>query len=288
MASDSNPPLNISPSPAIRARISLDFLASNSKDNTTHHNPFLYVAMKYSLTLFFIFYTGCGFTQPVNNKTNMDREAVILLHGLARTSTSMNKMQEALKDNGFKTCNINYPSTQHRISVLAQEHILPKIKACAGNIDSSIHFVTHSIGGILVRYFAKHALIPHIGRVIMLSPPNQGSEVVDVLGDTWFFEFINGPAGKELGTDTGSMPLRLGPANFEVGIITGSRSINLILSLMIEGRDDGKVSVERAKLEGMKDFLVLPLAHPFIMRNEEAIAQTIYFLNHGVFKTNED
>ncbi len=287
MASEPNPSLDISPSSTIRARISLDFLASNSKDNTTHHNSFLYVAMKYSLTLFFILYTGCGFTQPVNNKTNMDREAVILLHGLARTSTSMNKMQKALKDEGFKTCNIDYPSTQHRISSLAQEYILPKIKACAGNSDSSIHFVTHSIGGILVRYFAKHALIPHIGRVVMLSPPNQGSEVVDVLGDTWFFEFINGPAGKELGTDTSSMPLQLGPADFEVGIITGSRSINLILSLMIEGIDDGKVSVERAKLEGMKDFLVLPSAHPFIMRNQKAIAQTIYFLNHGEFKKPE-
>ena len=218
----------------------------------------------------------------------MDREAVILLHGLARTSTSMNKMQEALENEGFKTCNIDYPSTQHRISILAQEHILPKIKACVGNIDSSINFVTHSIGGILVRYFAKHALILPMGRVVMLSPPNQGSEVVDALGDTWFFEFINGPAGKELGTDTSSMPLRLGPANFEVGIITGSRSINLILSLMIEGIDDGKVSVERAKLEGMKDFMVLPSTHPFIMRNQKAIAQTIYFLNHGEFKKRED
>ncbi len=199
----------------------------------------------------------------------------------------MNKMQEALEDEGFKTCNIDYPSTQHRISILAQEHIVPKIKACVGNIDSSIHFVTHSMGGILVRYFARHALISPMGRVVMLSPPNQGSEVVDALGDTWFFEFINGPAGRELGTDTGSMPLRLGPPNFEVGIITGSRSINLILSLMIEGRDDGKVSVERAKLEGMKDFLVLPSTHPFIMRNEKAITQTIYFLNHGLFKKNK-
>ncbi len=249
---------------------------------------YLSVVMTHPLTLLFLFYTGYGFTQSVNNKTNMDRETVILLHGLARTSTSMNKLQEALKYEGFKTCNIDYPSTQHRISILAQEHILPKIKACVGNIDSSIHFVTHSMGGILVRYFAKHALISPIGRVVMLSPPNQGSEVVDALGDTWFFEFINGPAGKELGTDTGSMPLRLGPANFEVGIITGSRSINLILSLIIEGSDDGKVSVERARLEGMKDFLVLPSTHPFIMRNEKAIAQTIYFLNHGVFKKNED
>ena len=80
------------------------------------------------------------------------------------------------------------------------------------------------------------------------------------------------------------MPSQLGPADFEVGIITGSRSINLILSLMIKGNDDGKVSIERAKLEGMKDFRILPSTHPFIMKSKTAIEQTIFFLNHGVFK----
>ncbi len=121
----------------------------------------------------------------------------------------------------------------------------------------------------------------------MLSPPNKGSEVVDTLGETWLFELVNGPAGKELGTDRSSMPLTLGAADFEVGIITGSRSVNLILSLMIEGRDDGKVSIENAKLNGMKDFMVLPSTHPFIMKNKTVIEQTIYFLHHGVFQKSE-
>jgi len=224
------------------------------------------------------------FIQPAISEDKTVKRSVVLLHGLARSSVSMNKLQKALEDKGFKTCNINYPSTKHRIEILAQEHILPKIKSCVGNLESSVNFVTHSMGGILVRYFAKHKLIPHIGRVVMLSPPNKGSEVVDTLGKTWFFEFINGPAGQELGTDSASMPLQLGPVDFEVGIIAGSRSINLVLSLMIKGNDDGKVSIERARLEGMKDFIILPSAHPFIMKNKTAIKQTIYFLNHGVFK----
>ena len=143
------------------------------------------------------------------------------------------------------------------------------------------------MGGILVRYMAKHGLLPNIHRVVMLSPPNKGSEVVDKLGELWAFEFINGPAGQELGTGSASLPLQLGAANFEVGIITGNRSINLILSLLIDGDDDGKVSIERAKLDGMKDFLVIPASHTFIMQNLTAIEQTLYFLDHGVFRVEK-
>lgn len=239
--------------------------------------------MRYVLIVFLV-YAVSGFSQPATSEDKTVKRTVVLLHGLARSSDSMSKLQKSLEDEGFKTCNIGYPSTRHPIEVLAQEHILPKIKACVGSLESPVDFVTHSMGGILVRYLAEHTLIPHMGRVVMLSPPNKGSEVVDTLGETWFFEFINGPAGQELGTDSASMPSQLGPADFEVGIITGSRSINLILSLMIEGNDDGKVSIEHAKLEGMKDFIILPSTHPFIMKNKTAIEQAIHFLNHGVFK----
>lgn len=241
--------------------------------------------MRYVLIVFLMcVMPGC--IQPAACKDTTVKRTVVLLHGLARSSSSMSKLQKELEDNGFQTCNIDYQSTKHRIEILAQEHILPIIQDCVENFESPVNFVTHSMGGVLVRYIAKYSLIPNMGRVVMLSPPNKGSEVVDKLGETWFFEFINGPAGQEIGTDCASTSLQLGPADFEVGIITGSRSINLILSLMIEGKDDGKVSIERAKLEGMKDFIVLPSTHPFIMKNKTAIEQTIYFLNHGVFLKN--
>jgi len=121
----------------------------------------------------------------------------------------------------------------------------------------------------------------------MLSPPNQGSEIVDKLSGMPGFEFVNGPAGMTLGTDEDDVPLRLGPANFDLGIITGSRSINLILSLLIPGIDDGKVSVERAKLEGMADFLIVPHSHPFIMKSPDVIYQVIFFIEHGRFDSSE-
>ena len=150
-----------------------------------------------------------------------------------------------------------------------------------------VHFVTHSMGGILVRfYLANHRLV-NLGRVVMLSPPNQGSETVDKLANMPGFGWLNGPAGQQLGTDENSLPNRLGPADFELGIITGNRSINLILSTMIPGPDDGKVAVERAKLAGMADFLVVPHSHPFIMKKPLVIEQTQFFLEHGRFRREQ-
>ncbi len=239
--------------------------------------------MKY-LLIILIAFTIPGFTGIARAKI----KKVVLLHGLTRSSSSMNTLQEALQSKGFNTCNIDYPSRKYHIEVLAQDYILPQIKKCFGSLNSQICFVTHSMGGIIVRYLADKKLIPHMGRVVMLSPPNQGSEVVDRLGKIKLFQVINGPAGAELSTDSKSMPLRLGPANFELGIITGSKSINPILSLLIEGKDDGKVSIERAKLQGMEDFIILPSAHPFIIKNNIAIKQTIHFLNHGNFQRKEE
>jgi hypothetical protein len=117
----------------------------------------------------------------------------------------------------------------------------------------------------------------------MLSPPNRGSEAVDKFKGTKIFQWLNGPAGQQLGTDDTSLPKKLAPPRYEVGIITGDWSINPILSLLIPGKDDGKVSVESAKLEGMKDFLVVPEAHTFIMNDDEVLRQAAFFLKHGLF-----
>ena len=174
----------------------------------------------------------------------------------------MSNLEDALSTRGYRVINIDYPSTRHPIDDLVAI-LEAEVNRCCRTGPAPVHFVTHSLGGILVRAYLARNEFDRLGRVVMLSPPNKGSEVVDRLGETWFFEFVNGPAGQELGTDRASIPLRLGAANFEVGIITGSRSINLILSLLIEGKDDGKVSTEHAKLAGMKDFLILPSAHPF-------------------------
>jgi pimeloyl-ACP methyl ester carboxylesterase len=208
-------------------------------------------------------------------------DCVVLLHGLARSAGSMDKMASVLIASGYDVVNVDYPSTEHTVQYLADTSIDSGLSRCAEG--ATVHFVTHSLGGILVRQYLSRREIPGLGRVVMLGPPNQGSEVVDALGDVPGFELINGVAGTQLGTGEASVPRQLGPANFDVGIIAGTRSINLILSAIIPGSDDGKVSVENARLEGMNDFITLPVSHPFLMKDDEVIRQIIYYLRHGEF-----
>ena len=211
-------------------------------------------------------------------------EEVILLHGLCRASHSMTKMERALTNAGFKVRNVDYPSRTASVQQLADDTIGRAVGDCQRDGATKIDFVTHSLGGILVRNYLARLSVPLLGRVVMLAPPNQGSEVVNKLGRLFLFKWINGPAGSELGTDTNSTPNKLGPATFPVGVIAGDRSINWINSLLIPGRDDGKVSIERTKLAGMSDHIVIHATHPFIMRNREAIRQTIQFLRTGAFE----
>lgn len=219
----------------------------------------------------------------VDSGNSSNHECVILLHGLARTKSSMEDLEESLTNDGYKVVNIDYPSREYRIEDLAEKYIPEGIQACESNSQGKIHFVTHSMGGILVRYYLSKFNIPNLGRVVMLSPPNKGSEVVDTLKDTPGFYALNGPAGMQLGTDENSLPNQLGPVQFELGVITGNASVNLILSQMIPGEDDGKVSVKRAKVEGMTDFYVVDHSHPLIMTFEDVIDQVKYFLKEGKF-----
>jgi len=210
-------------------------------------------------------------------------EGVILLHGMCRTSASMSKMAAALQSAGYTVLNIDYPSRTASTEKLADDTLAKALSSPALAGCTQIHFVTHSMGGILVRsYFSRHA-DPRLGRVVMLGPPNQGSEVVDHLRSLPLFRAINGPAGGELGTATTDTPAKLGPVSFPLGVIAGDRSINWINSLMISGKDDGKVSVERTKVAGMTEQAVVHATHPFLMRNTQAIRLTILFLETGSF-----
>ena len=228
---------------------------------------------------------GCGaFTveAPVA-QVEAGRECVILLHGIVRTSRSMHKMEKSLTERGYKVKNWSYPSRKKPIDRLAEEAIPQAIDACDDPSIQRISFVTHSMGGLLIRYYLAHNEIDRLGRVVMLSPPNNGSELVDIWSKWPGFDWINGPAGIQMGTGENSLALQLGPANFDVGIITGKNTTNPLFSILIPGEDDGKVSVERARLEGMADFLVVPEAHSFIMRDSAVIEQSAYFLEHGQF-----
>ncbi len=207
-------------------------------------------------------------------------DCAILLHGLARSETSMNTLAKALSDADYHVVNTGYPSREATIETLAQQVIPPAIAQCK---SQPIHFVTHSMGAILVRYYLQTYSLESLGRVVMLGPPNQGSEVIDRLGQVPGFHFINGDAGLQLGTGQLSLPNQLGDAHFDVGIIAGNWSVNWILSSIIPGADDGKVSVERTKLNGMNDHITLPVTHTFMMSNKKVIKQVLHYLAQGTF-----
>ena len=214
-------------------------------------------------------------------------DCVILLHGLARTSSSLNKMQEALEEDGYLTANIDYPSRHHEVAELATMAVGEGLARCRAFDDvEKIHFVTHSLGGILVRQYLSTETIDELGRVVMLGPPNQGSGAVDDLDGVPGFDWINGPAGKQLGQDEDSVPLALGPVDFELGVIAGNRTIDPITSAVLDNPDDGRVSVEDTKVEGMDDFVVVAHSHAFMMRMRTTIELTRLFLRTGSFQSD--
>lgn len=212
-------------------------------------------------------------------------QCVVLLHGLGRTHRSLGRIESALREAGFATANIDYPSQSQTIEASARYAVPRGLRDCRAANARSIHFVTHSMGGLVLRYYLSGHDVPELGRVVMLGPPNQGSEVADALAGTAIYDRVNGPAGGQLVTGPEGMPARLGPVAFPLGIITGNEqtAIDSVMASRIPGENDGKVAVERAKVEGMSDFLVLPVNHTFMVLNDVVIGQTLHFLRQGAF-----
>lgn len=215
--------------------------------------------------------------------TKVDGEVVILLHGLQHSPLSMKRMEKSLSRFGYRVINHTYPARKQPIEQLAEDNLHQLLTASCDTSGTKLHFITHSFGSIILRYYLKRHELPNLGRVVMLCPPNRGTELVDRYKDNPVFRLVNGPAGMQMGTDENSLPLQLGPVDYEVGVIAGSHSLNPFASRYLEGPDDGVVAVERTKVDGMADFMVAPFSHTFIMMRTDIIQQTIHFLQHGTF-----
>lgn len=213
-----------------------------------------------------------------------NNECVVILHGMGRTAHSMKKLERTLIASGYAVWNKSYPSRSQTIESLAVGTIEPALSYCAEVNADKVHFVTHSLGAILVRYYLQDHAPENLGRIVMLSPPNHGSEVADLLKDFFLYRWLCGPAGQQLGTDDKAIPRLLKPIAGEVAVIVGNQSSDPWFSPFIPGPDDGKVSVQSAKLAEMADFMVVPCGHTFIMKNPFVMQETLYFLAHGSFR----
>lgn len=210
-------------------------------------------------------------------------EFVILLHGMARTERSMRALASHLSENGFLVINTGYPSTTESVATIAEHYLGEMVARCRKRGAKKIHIVTHSLGGIVTRQYLQNHALPSGSRIVMIAPPNKGSELADKFQSLVFYEWLNGPAGQVLGTGPESLPNTLKPVKGEVGVIAGDATFNPLYSWLIPGPDDGKVSVESTTLKEMADFLVVSSSHSFIMRHETVLKQVVYFLRNGKF-----
>lgn len=206
---------------------------------------------------------------------------VILLHGIARTRKSMAKMAGEFAAEGYQVLNLDYPSRKHTISEIA-DIIHADIEKFATDKTKKIHFIGYSMGGLVARAYIHRHPPENMGRLVMLGSPNQGSEVADMLRGTFAFDKFYGPAGEELTTAFDRAAV-MGTPSCEVGVVAGTWTIDPISYFIIRGPNDGKVSVESTKIEGMKEHVIMPVTHTFMPANTKVIAAAKSFVKNGRF-----
>jgi triacylglycerol lipase len=210
-------------------------------------------------------------------------EWVVLLHGLGRSSWSMKRIQWTLQSAGYQVVNVSYPSRRYGVERLSEKYLHKVLATKVPVAAAKVHFVTHSLGGIVLRRYLAHHSMSNLGRVVMLAPPNHGSRLVDSLRRHALGRWILGRAGRELGTAPKDLPQRLGPVDFPLGVIAGDVSLNPFFSRVLEGPNDGKVTVESARMAGMSDFAVVHSSHTWMMWRPETLRSILAFLRDGKF-----
>lgn len=221
-------------------------------------------------------------------------KVVVLLHGLIRTSQSMDDLEAYLHKQGFDTANFRYASTRKEIQDHAQA--LHSVITNLGDQVTDIYFVGHSMGNLVVRRYLHDRQHtdgrqgdPRIRRMVMIGPPNQGSKMARMLNRSVLFHTLAGKSGAQLSARWQVIQPTLATPKFEFGIIAGGQaSERQFNNWLLNGPDDFTVSVEETKLVGASDFFVKPLLHSTMSRQPEVLLATHRFFVHGYFASEAE
>ena len=217
---------------------------------------------------------------------------VVLIHGLARTSRSMRSVENFLAGQGYQTVSVDYPSRRASIADLARDFVVPVLNDLAQQDHAAVHVVTHSMGGILLRSAAQQQGLGMIDRVVLLGPPNAGSEVTDRLGSWYLYGLLVGKyAARELRTDGTPSQLPALPDRIETGVIAGNRPRQFPVAWLMPGplsSHDSKVSIASTHLPHERDHRVLPVDHDAMLRDARVHRHIASFLATGSFADGAD
>jgi len=213
-----------------------------------------------------------------------DRECVVLLHGVALSGWAMQPLARAVEEAGYRAVNVSYPSRTLPLEEIARDFLPAQLAAHGVAAAPRVHFVTHSMGSLVVRAYLRDRRPANLGRVVMLGPPNHGSVAADAAVEWAPLRWLVGVNLPRLGTGEAGVAPRLGRADFELGIIAGTSRVNPLFETVLKGEHDGVVTLESARLDGMSDFLVVPHSHTVMLWRKEVIAQVVEFLRHGKFR----
>lgn len=205
----------------------------------------------------------------------------LLLHGMAMGAWVMSSLAADLKRAGYRVRKLSYPTRPYPVEVLVERYLRPAVAAC--DDGAPVHIIAHSLGAILVRCLLQTGRLPPGSRVVMLGPPNRGSEVADRLRRWPLYRWLMGQVGQQLGTGPDSIVHRLRPVREEIGIIAANRSMQPWFSALIPGEDDGAVAVSSTRLAEMRDFIVVNTTHTLLLFNREVRRQVRHFLAEGRF-----
>lgn len=211
----------------------------------------------------------------------MSKDHVILIHGLAETQAHMALIAAALRSEGYSVTNLGYPSTSAPTAVLADRFLTPLINHLED--APQLHFVTHSMGGIMLRHSLAAFRPANLGRVVMTAPGNHGSALLELYRRTPPYKLLMGPSGQEAGLDDHCYACALPDADYELGIIGGTVALDPLAAVMLKWPNDGRLDLDSVRLPGMKDFVAVPAGHDLLAFHPATIFQTLQFLRHGRF-----